>query len=333
MKILRYAGFAPEDSFNPASLPAAAFHVDIASASLDAAGDSHMQYEGGFGRGRRVHRPGFYSPQGNVVYATDIRTILDMLHWSLGGYAFTADGGSGAGHNLHEVWASDERNLPSFTTRLGKDVFEHVFAGCIVNSLQFSVSDQFAELTVDIVSAEDKKETLQALADLQLPEEYPLSFPDVRFFVDDIEKSADVRSLTLNVNNSANAEQGRGLGSRFPNRIPVENREVDLTVEVRYTGTEHLEAMWGGSGGVTDEGTGETPMRIEMAAGDDGRAELQVPRGVYASVQTQPSGRAEIQQSLSIQAFSDEVALEDASNVVTDLYCKVENEQGDRDPA
>ena len=61
---------------------------------------------------------------GNIVYAFDIKTIRWLLKWTLGGYVFTDL------DNLHEIYASDDTDLPSFTARLGKDLFEHVFAGC-----------------------------------------------------------------------------------------------------------------------------------------------------------------------------------------------------------
>ena len=331
-KILRYAGIALEDGQQIESPSSADFHVDISGASLDAASDSHMEYEGGFGRGKRVHRPGFYSPSGNIVYAADIRTIVSMLYAALGGYEFTADGGENS-LNLHEIWAVDDRNLPPFTARLGKDSFEHVFVGCIVNSIQFEVSDEFAELTVDVVSVKDKKASLLSLSSLLLPEEYPLSFPDVKFSIGGEDRSADVRSLTLNVNNNANAEQGRGLGSRFPSRIPVDSREVELDLDIRYDNTAELEKFWGSSDGASSEGSVEDDMKVELDAGGDGSAEILIPRGLFTEIQIQPSGRSEIEQSVEVQAFSADVELEDAATTVTtDIYVRVSNDQSDVRP-
>lgn len=328
-KILRYAGFAADDALPTTPAPAD-WHVDIASATLDSPSDAHLEYEGGFGRGRRVHRPGFYAPSGNVVYATDVKTILSVLRWTLGGYAFTAD----SPHNLHELWGDEDRELPTFTTRLGKDLFEHVFVGCVVNSLQLEVSDAFAQITLDLVSAKDYKATLLGLSALLLPEEYPLSFPDVQFFVGGVERSAATRNLSLTIANNASAEQGRGVGSRYPNRIPGESRAVDMSLGLRFEDTTDLERFWGSATGVSDGGSDETDLRILMSAGDDGTVDIELPRALYTDVGIQGSGRSEIEQSISVQAFTGPVTLEDGTTEVeTDLYVRVSNDQPDQDPA
>ena len=86
---LRYAGFREEGIYNEAGETPAIFHVDIASAGLDAPSDSDLIHSGGIGRSNSLRRPGFYSPSGNVVYAWDISTIGWLLKWALGGYEYT----------------------------------------------------------------------------------------------------------------------------------------------------------------------------------------------------------------------------------------------------
>lgn len=326
-KILRYAGFAEEATYNPVTPPAADFHVDISSSSLDAATDTELEYGGGLGRSIRTHRPGFYSPSGNIAYAADIRTIASFLKWTLGGYEFTPTGGSGS-LNLHEFFGTDDRLLDSFTARLGKDVFEHVFTGCVVNSMQLSVSDQYAEATIDMVAAKDYTATLQDPNSLLLPDEYPLSFPDVTTTIAASDVSAKVRSLTLDISNSADSSQGRGLGSRYPRRIPVSERTTTVDMSLWFDDITELQRFWGGSTGTNTAGVSETPITITLDAGDDGIALITLPRVVYTSVQQTGSGRTEIEQSISGRAYVDVVTLDDGvTEVQSEIVVAVENDE------
>jgi len=109
---------------------------------------------------------GSIAPSGNIVYAFDIKTIRWLLKWTLGGYVFTDLG------NLHEIYASDNTDLPSFTARLGKDLFEHVFAGCKINSLEISVEDSFCQATAELIAVKDSKAVLKEQHELTLPADY-----------------------------------------------------------------------------------------------------------------------------------------------------------------
>lgn len=330
--ILRYAGFAEEN--DPGTAEDAKFHVDITSGGLDVPSDTEISYDGGLGRGKNIHRPGFYSPEGDIVWAVDIRTLASALKWALGGYEFTADEPD-VDTNLHEIWATDERILPSFTARLGKDLFEHVFKGCVVGSFELSVSDEFAELTMSVVSQQDEKATLKAIADLSLPDEYPLSFVDsaVRLGsgLDDI--SPDVREFTLSVDNGTDSSQGRGLGSRFPSRIPANERETTIDMTLFFGNLDQLERFWGGSDGPAAEGTAETELEFDLDAGDDGLATFRFPRVLFTSVAQAPSGRSEIEQSISAQAYLSTMQLNDGTtDVSTDMLVSVNNAEDEVTP-
>lgn len=326
-KILRYAGFAPETTFDEDPAPAAQFHVDIASATLDAPSDTELLYEGGLGRGVRTHRPGFYAPSGNVVHATDIATIGWLLKWALGGYTHTDDT-AGTGFHIHELFGVDERILDSFATRLGKDNFEHVFSGCVINELQIEVEDSFVQATADISAARDAKASLQAVADLLLPDEYPLAFHETTAQLGGVDESAKVKSLTLTISNNLDTEAGRGLGSRHPHRIPAAGRDVTGEVSLWYGDTDELERFWGGTDGPAVDGTTEVPLVVSLDAGTDGSLDINLPRTIYTTVQQQPSGRSEITQSGSLRALTDEIVLDDGiTSVDSELLATVSNNQ------
>ncbi len=328
MGVARYLGFAEEETFNQGTPPAAVAHVDIASASLDSPTDTQMIYSGGLQRSARTHRPGFYSPTGNVVYAFDIRTIGFLLKWALGGYKFTHEGGTGD-LNLHEFYGSPENRLPSFCARVGKDYFEHVFSGCAINSLEIQVDGEWCQATADIVAAKDSKATRLELQDLLLSDAYPLAFHEVTASVDGTPKSCEVKSFTISISNNQDADAGRGLGSRHPCRIIAGERETTIDMDLFFENTEALEKLWGGSTGPSTNGSEEFPIVINVDSGDHGHMSIELPRVIYTSVSQQPTGRDEIVQSTSARAFMDTVTLDDGvTEVESEILVGLENEEG-----
>ena len=312
-QILRYLGLAEETKF--AEPKEAEFHVDIASASLDTPSDSHLDFESSMGRGARMHRPGFYSPEGDIVYAFDIGTIRWLLKWALGGYVFTTE------ENLHEMYASDDTDLPSFTARLGKDLFEHVFAGCKIASLEIEVEDSFCQATAELVAVKDSRDTLKQQHELILPEDYPLAFYEVTASMNDSDISADVKNFTLTIDNGVDAEAGRSIGSRFPRKLLATEREVTLSTTMFFENTEQIEKFWGGTSGPSDSGSEEYSLEFNFDAGNGKGMKIQLPRAIHTGIDIQPSGRDELEQEIEAKAYMQEVTLEDGeTKITTDVY-------------
>jgi len=323
--IRRYGGFKEESEYGGGGSPD--FYVDIGSASLDAPTDSVLVYQGGLSRGARKTRPGFYSPSGSITYATDIKTIAYILSWALGGYKFT-DGGGEGDKNLHEIYSSDDLELPSFCAKIGKDVFEHEFRGCVVNSLSLSVGD-WCEAEVSIQAQKDYKNDLKDLEDViaDLPDEYPLSFQDVSLKIDDSEEECKVTSLTLNIDNNVDAQ--RCIGKRYPKRIPASEREVSLEMELYFDDTDKLESFWGSTSGVSDDGGDEVKLQIDVDSGDYGSMEILMAKAEYMSVAQQPSGRDAISQTITARAFLDTIEIDDGSEVDSEVLVSIENNEGE----
>lgn len=323
-KILRYLGLAEETTFaEPAE---AEFHVDIASASLDSPSDTHLDFESSMGRGARMHRPGFYSPSGNIVYAFDIKTIRWLLKWTLGGYVFTDQ------DNLHEIYASDSTDLPSFTARLGKDLFEHVFTGCKINSLEISVEDSFCQATAELVAVKDSKAVLKEQHELLLPEDYPLAFYDVTMNLDGSDISSQVKSFTLSISNGIDAASGRSIGSRFPRKLLAAEREITLSCSMFFEDTSQLERFWGGSFGPSDAGSQEYSLEFNFDAGGGKGMIIKLPRVIHTSVDIQPSGREELVQEISAKAYMSSMYLNDGvTPITTDMYVSIVDDVGGGD--
>lgn len=332
MEVLRYAGFAEEDPFAQSPAPGADFCVDETSASLDAATEAQIIYKGSLGRGPRVHRPGYYTAEGDIEYAFDVRTIGWLLKWALGGYVF-----GGSGPYTHEIYGNDDVSLPSFACHLGKDKldatdFEHVFSGCVIDSLELSVADKYTTVKAAIKAAKDSTGTIltRAAVEALLPAEYPLVFHEVTMKRQNAPISALVKGLTLGISNNLKPESGRSLGSRFANRIPVGAREVKLSLDMYYQDLDTLKLLWGGDTGPADTGTTEVPIVITFDAGDDGSLEIAIPRYVMSQAPLQPKGKDEIETGTEGVAMTDAILLADeATTVYSGMLVTLINGQGE----
>lgn len=326
--ILRYAKLGEEATFREDPTPATDVTFDIASSSLDAPSDSEIVFEGGLSRGVHRHVPGFYTPSGNLITLVDVHSIGWLLKWALGGYVFTADTPS-LGTNTHELFVQEGLLVPTFNTRIGKDVFEHEFRGCAAGSLSLETSDGLVQATVDIMAAEDRSSAAgldtrdNILAVLTSPKR--MTFADLSLTVAGGDESAKIQSLTWNYANNVDAGAGRGFGSRHPQRMPAAARDVTFDMTVWYDGTAHLERVWGAAGGVVPGGSTEQALVITMDGGADGSLELNMPRTVFNAVQQQPSGRSRIEQSIIGRAYLESVARADLTNVRTEVLATLEN--------
>ena len=268
------------------------------------------------------------------VIAANLAAQTFQVSATAGGTAvnFTTDitAGSVQRHpaNLHEMHGGNNLTLlPSFTTRIGKDAFEHVFAGCVVDSLKLGLSDDFLLATMAIAAQRDSTAALTPLASLLLPPTFPLAFHEVTMSLPSgTDVSPIVRSLGLSIANSVKADAGRSLGSRFPRRIPAGEREVTLSAEIVFEHKAQLERFWGGTTGPAVTGATDFATRITADAGTDGALVLDIASAHFSGVQIQPSGRDEIIQKCEIRALTATHALAaGGGNVETELLASVRN--------
>lgn len=325
---IRYAGFAEEYSFNPDTPPDAIFHIDIGSATLDVPADPNLHFEGGLYRGRKIVRPGFYAPAGNIVYPVDIRSIAYILKWALGNYVFT-DGGEGA--NTHEIYGIEDLVLPSFCTRLGKDNFEHIFTGCVVNSLELKIEGEYVFIAADIIAARDYKGAVKAIADLLLFDEYPLSFIDATISLT-TDYSCKIKGITLSLANNPDVAAGKGVGSRHPCRMPIGARDINVSGNLYFEDSSEYEKFWGASGGISGNLPTDEELVITIDSGAYGSMEIKIPKFMFTDLKTPPSGRTEIVQAFSGIGLMKEVTLADElTKVDTDLIATINNDNDDLD--
>ena len=291
-KIFRYAGFGLENTYG--TPVAAAIHTDITGASLDAPDDPNLYYAGGLGRARRVVRPGAYAPTGNIVQGIDVDSIAYLLYAALGGYSHDT--------GVHTIWGNvQDVLLPSLTTRIGKDLYEHVFQGCIINSLQIVADDSFAQVTADMVAQKDAKATIAELAALSLPDEPVLAFHELSVTAG--LTTANVRSFELNIENNVDAGNGRGIGSRYPYRLPAGERIVTASMGLWFEDTTQRERFWGSASGPDDDGATEFALTLNLDGGDGKGMAIDLPACIISGNPHQPSERSRLDESITVQCM------------------------------
>lgn len=326
VNIFRYTGFGVESNFGTAV--DATFHIDQASVTLDTPSAPEIMVPSGMGRAPRVKVPGFYYPSGNVDYAFDIETVGWFLRWALpGGYVYTG------ASTLHELYGTDTLTPQSFTTRVGKDVLEHTFAGCVMNSLALSVDNGLTNASLGIMAQKDSKATIKSgIGDLTLPADAPMTFADVSVEVNSEDYNAVCKSFTLNINNNTNADTGRTVGSRFPSGYQFAGRDVTCNMSLLFPDTEMMTLFWGNASTIQNCGSTELPIEITIAQNcpTNSRAlTILLPNTVMEQARQQPRGRDNLLQEISVRAMvGNDVVLNDASTVDTDILCSLVNGTG-----
>lgn len=187
--------------------------------------------------------------------------------------------------------------LPSFTGRVGKDLDEEVFSGCVVNGLTFSLDGEFLMMELDIVGAKDAKNDA-LIEDPTWTDGNHFANHEVTADVAGADASARIESFSLSVQN--NAEMRRTIGSRFPRDVAPQSFLASLDVTFSFVDHSERERFWGQATGPIDSGD-LTEFAIDLHVGAD--YDLALPRGVYPTLGKPIEGRSRITQTASYRGL------------------------------
>jgi len=142
---------------------------------------------------------------------------------------------------------------------------------------------------------------------------------------DDTLISPDVKKLNLPISRNAKAEDGKGLGSRFPYKILWGKRETGFSFDYDYLTKVWYNLMQGGENGPQErQGATEFEMMIEFDARRYGYAQLYYPRVIVNGGPIEAKGRDPIVQTVTIDAYQDSVSIPttpEPTVVYTELLC------------
>ncbi|NPV70290.1 MAG: hypothetical protein HPY55_06550 [Firmicutes bacterium] len=289
MNYLRYAKLGEEAVHGTAV--AGAVTVDPESSSLDSPGDQALFWPGASGLDRQV-APAPYVMDGDLVVALDDVVAGWILKWLLG-----ANETTGTGPYTHVFTPSRAPLLTPFTVRLGKDIFEHVFAGCVLDSLQIEVGAEFVKATLGILASKDEK---AALAGAIAWSEGNIFAPhQVTAEIDSVDASARVEDLKLSIKNNADLKSGRTVGSRFARRGYRGALEVTGDLTLSFIDSAELERFWGTATGPTSTTLTEFPLSLNFGTS----LVIELARCVYTAMGQPLAGRDRIVQKGSLRAL------------------------------
>lgn len=290
MGVTRYFSFGEETTFGTTA--ATVETVDPESAELDPSGDQALIFEGA-SRLDRIVAAGNYFSEGSVTIPVDLTAFPWFLKFALGGYEVT---GADTTYT-HRFFPQQTALMPSFTARVGKDVFEHVFSGCVVSSMSLELDDSFLLASMDLLGGKDEKTTLQATPTFTQGEIYAPH--QVTATVDSNDESAYIESFTITVETNADNESGITIGSRFPRRAFRGAFMVEVELGLSFFSTVQLEKFWGTATGPNPNTLSEHTLTINVGSNFD----ILIPRFVYNSM-TQPlEGRDRIEQTATLRGL------------------------------
>jgi PKD repeat protein len=324
--INRYVGWKEETTFGTeATIPMAVDLADgLASMALTPPKDPNIPLPT-LARVQRRHIPGFYSPAGTMEYSADVNTIGWMLKWGLGAYTFTA--GTGTLPNIHEFYVMPGQTLPSFTTRVGKDTFEHVFLGTIISKIDLSIGTDLMTGKIDLIAQQDKQEAIRTSLNTPDQDIFPLAFFNGTITLDGTVVSQNVQNWDLTHDNGVKATDGQGMGSRFPYSFRTGGATPGLTLTMKDYDSGLLQRYWGGVNGPSS-GSMQTPFVLDsyFDSGAFGNMDIMAPRVTISDMPTDIKGADPRIPQVAFQLEATNVTLNDGvTQVNTPILVTIKN--------
>lgn len=268
---------------------------------IEDSGSTQDAHDDGFGV---IVEDGASGVSGTIDYATGVLYATGAQ--TSEAYTTTYDEGTFE----HTISDFNDNEMLSATLKLGKDEFMHTFVGCAFQQMTLTVEKEWVMISLDVIGQKDEKETILTLANITVPQGYPLPFHKLTAKMADYggtlsDASAIVESLTLTVNNNADGEGGVTIGSRYPRRVWSGEIEVTAEMTLSFENTNELEDFWGGATGPSDDGVTEKALQLFLNGGALGTVTLDLFRVIPMNWKVGPSGRERSTQEFSVEALND----------------------------
>lgn len=315
MGVNRYVQISEEQTFGVKSTATApVFVLDPEVADLDVGGEDKAVWNGISRQDRHAVLAPF-SIAGNINNLADLEAATLFWKLALGSAGYSV---AGAGPTYDHTFVPDIGNLrESFSCLIGKDDIQDTFLGCVVNTLQIAVTDNFVRMVLGILGASNVKETLQSPAPA-FTEGAIYAPHDVAMSLNAVDASAKVENFTMDVNNQLSIDAGRSIGSRFPRRVFNNGILVTANIQLAFIDQAELTRFWGQASGPLATGVPtDVPIVISIGSAYD----ITLPRGIYMNLGKPMAGRDRIVQNASVRFLastdgSEDVMQVDISNTV-----------------
>ncbi len=309
----RYLGVAEEPSFGTKVTTDTEFlYEDVASVGLDVPDKQALIYNGITRRVPQLTAKGPYIPKGDIEMPVDGVVFGFILKWALGDYisARQTEGGLAIFQHIFR----DGNALSSFTSRVGKELFEHVFEGCKIVSVKININNKdFIKSSVTIVAKRDTKAAIKDEADITTKEVTFYSFVHASITIDNL--PYNVKGIDIEINNNIKGEDGMRVGSRFPLQFDVADLDVKISVTAPFEVTTHLTNYYNNA--TTPTSIVNKAVVIAIASDDTEivtgsgiyyGVTFTIPRTIYDGVSQPIKGRDEMEQKIELSTLYDQTA-------------------------
>ena len=316
----RYFSFGNEATYGELSTNRI-MYMDLGKCGIDAAQGAYLDVPT-MDRTPSRTKKGFYSPTGSSEYAMDLVSLPYFMRYFAGDYTFTE--GDSSEFNLHEIYQTPKRKLPSFSAFVGKETFEHQFDGLNIDKLGISVSDGLCNCSFDVIGRKDHKGTLKNESEITRHEGYPLAFYEVNTYKDIEDLSPRITNWAWEGSNSGEAKPGQG--DMHPRKIRANAASPTLKIDMEFEDESLLQEYWGGPDGPTPK-TDVFSLQSDFVDENGYSMNFKLPKCYLKTVPQTLEGSDAIQQSIEIGLLADVVTLTDeVTKVKTPYLASILNE-------
>lgn len=306
--------------------------------------DEPVTKSGGSRMNKRA-RPGILKPTGSTTADADLQRVAWYMLGYLDNYKFT-EAGTGETVNTHEFWGGEGKQLTSFRAIAVYDLLKKYIYGVLVDGLSLEVSDESMSVSASYIYKTEKSgiigvdgETFTRPEDLE--DDLFIMFYDVAVKLNNAPLDGVATSFGFDGKNNHDVDSTIGLGSRTPLvRAQAGKRENDLTLVTSLTEDTIraiLNAQYGEVGALEPSQCKLLQIPLELNVSlcelDDVEMKILFPR-CTVNVEYNMSGADRIEVTMSLATLGSETVTlaDEETEVVTDMYVCVKNQQAELAP-
>ena len=293
----------------------------------------------GSSRMNKRARAGVLKPTGTTSHDADLQRFAWYFLAFLDNYKYTAGTG---GVNTHEFWGGEGKQLKSFRGIAVYDMLKKYVYGMLCDSPKFEVSDEAMNCDSDWIYKTEEADIIgQNGATFECPEELEndlfLMFYDNYLELNNKPVDGVSTSFSYEGSNNHDVDGTIGLGSRAPQvRASAGKRENNLSLVTSLTEDTVraiLDAQYGEVGALEPSKCKilQIPLKLKVRLCElpDIGMDIYFPKCTVA-VEFDMSGADRIEATMNMATLgSGKATLDDNSEVVTDMYVKLWNNQSE----
>lgn len=295
----------------------------------------------GSSRMNKRARAGIMKPTGTTEADADLQQLAYYFFGFLDNYVYTA-GESGATVHTHEFYGGEGKELPSFRAIVMMDMLKKYINGMLEDALTLEVSNENMTVSADWIYKTESAAINESFTqpDPLTNEELFIMFYDVSLKMASVGSTLTAldgvsTAFSYEGNNNHDVDGTIGLGSRYPQkRAQAGKRENSLSITTTLTSDtarKILDAQYG-EVNATSPSTckilqTQLEMTIKHCENQNISAKIYFPVCTLR-VEYSMSGVDAIETTMSLDTLGTGIAeLEDGTEVQTDMYVKIVNNQ------